>query len=99
MKSSYRLCNDPQADPEFAAARSHRPIPTCNGTAATRILHRHRGNRRIRKWSIVEPVMTRSLVVAPSTQRPVTKGARTLVVCVRKQVDTLVAEGLWAPRT
>ncbi|HKB83451.1 MAG TPA: LysR substrate-binding domain-containing protein [Burkholderiales bacterium] len=53
---------------------------------------------RIRKWSIVDPTMTRSLVVATSTQRPVTKAARTLVGFVRKQVETLVAEGRWAPR-
>ncbi|MEO8007745.1 MAG: LysR substrate-binding domain-containing protein [Betaproteobacteria bacterium] len=53
---------------------------------------------RIRKWSIVEPTMTRSLVVATSTQRPVTKAARALVGFVRKQVDALVEEGRWAPR-
>ena len=54
---------------------------------------------RIRKWSIVDPTMTRSLVVATSTQRPVTKAARALVGVVRKQVDTLVAEGRWAPKS
>ncbi len=53
---------------------------------------------RIRKWSIVQPTMTRSLVVATSTQRPVTKAARALVGFVRKQVDTLVAEGRWSPK-
>jgi LysR family nitrogen assimilation transcriptional regulator len=53
---------------------------------------------RIRKWSIVQPAMTRSLVVATSTQRPVTKAARALVGFVRKQVDTLVAEGRWSPK-
>jgi len=37
-------------------------------------------------------------VVATSTQRPVTKAARALVGFVRKQVDTLVAEGRWTPR-
>jgi LysR family nitrogen assimilation transcriptional regulator len=52
---------------------------------------------RIRAWSIVEPSMTRSLVVATSTQRPVTKAARALVGFVRKQVDTLVVEGRWTP--
>jgi LysR family transcriptional regulator, nitrogen assimilation regulatory protein len=44
-------------------------------------------------------VLTASLVVATSTQRPVTKAAKALVGFVRKQVDTLVAEGRWAPRT
>lgn len=53
---------------------------------------------RIRKWSIVEPTMTRTLVVATPTQRPVTKAARALVGFVRKQVDTLVAEGRWSPK-
>jgi LysR family transcriptional regulator, nitrogen assimilation regulatory protein len=53
---------------------------------------------RIRKWSITEPAMTRTLVVATSTQRPVTKAARALVGFVRHQVDTLMAEGRWNPR-
>jgi LysR family nitrogen assimilation transcriptional regulator len=54
--------------------------------------------RRIRKWSIVEPTMTRTLVVATSTQRPVTKAARALVGFVRQQVDKLMAEGRWNPK-
>jgi LysR family transcriptional regulator, nitrogen assimilation regulatory protein len=53
---------------------------------------------RIRYWPIVGPRMTRSLVVATSMQRPVTKAARALVGFVRRQVDTLVTEGRWAPR-
>lgn len=53
---------------------------------------------RIRKWSIVEPVMTRTLVVATSTQRPVTKAARALVGFVRRQIDGLVAQGRWNPK-
>ena len=53
---------------------------------------------RIRAWSIVEPSMTRSLVVATATQRPLTKAARALVGFVRKQVDALVAEGRWTPK-
>lgn len=53
---------------------------------------------RIRKWSIIEPTMTRSLVVGTSTQRPVTKAARALIGFVRKQVDTLVSEGRWNPK-
>ncbi|HWQ37943.1 MAG TPA: LysR substrate-binding domain-containing protein [Burkholderiales bacterium] len=53
---------------------------------------------RIRKWSIVEPAMSRTLVVATSTQRPVTKAARALVGFVRKQVDALVADGRWSPK-
>jgi LysR family nitrogen assimilation transcriptional regulator len=53
---------------------------------------------RIRFWQIVLPTMTRSLLVATSTQRPMTKAARALVGFVRRQVDLLVAEGRWAPR-
>lgn len=53
---------------------------------------------RIRYWPIVGPRMTRSLVVATSVQRPVTKAARALVGFVRRQVDTLVTEGRWAPK-
>ncbi|MCW5619588.1 MAG: LysR family transcriptional regulator [Burkholderiales bacterium] len=53
---------------------------------------------RIRKWSIVEPTMTRTLVVATSTQRPVTKAARALVGFVRRHVDALVTAGRWNPR-
>lgn len=52
---------------------------------------------RIRFWPIVQPTMTRSLVVATSTQRPVTKAARALVGFVRRQIDVLVAQGHWAP--
>jgi LysR family nitrogen assimilation transcriptional regulator len=55
-------------------------------------------SNRIRAWQIIEPVMTRSLVVATSTQRPVTKAARSLAGFVRRQVDALVTEGRWAPR-
>ncbi len=53
---------------------------------------------RIRKWSIIEPTMTRTLVVATPTQRPVTKAARALMGFVRERVDMLVAEGPWNPR-
>lgn len=53
--------------------------------------------KRIRKWSIVQPALTRSLVVATSTQRPVTKAARALVGFVRRQLDSLVSEGRWTP--
>jgi LysR family transcriptional regulator, nitrogen assimilation regulatory protein len=52
---------------------------------------------RIRCWRIVQPTMTRSLVVATSTKRPVTKGARLLARMVRKQIEGLVEEGSWTP--
>jgi LysR family nitrogen assimilation transcriptional regulator len=53
---------------------------------------------RIRSWALVNPTMTRTLVVATSTQRPITKAARALVGFVRRQVDALVAEGRWTPQ-
>lgn len=52
---------------------------------------------RINCWPIVEPTMTRSLVVATSTQRPTTKVARALVRIVREQTRALVKEGRWMP--
>jgi LysR family nitrogen assimilation transcriptional regulator len=52
---------------------------------------------RIRSWSIVEPTMTRSLVVATSSLRPITKAAKALVAMVSEQVDGLVKEGRWSP--
>ena len=52
---------------------------------------------RIKCWQIVEPKMTRSLVVATSTQRPTTQAARALLRIVREQVQTLVKEGWWMP--
>lgn len=53
---------------------------------------------RIRRWAIVEPTMTRSLVVATSSLRPVTKAAKALVAMVSEQVDGLVREGHWVPQ-
>jgi LysR family transcriptional regulator, nitrogen assimilation regulatory protein len=53
---------------------------------------------RITRWAIVEPTMTRSLVVATSSLRPVTKAAKALVAMVSEQVDGLVREGRWVPQ-
>ena len=47
---------------------------------------------------VKEPVITRRLVVATSTQRPVTKTTRKLVSLVKSQVNQLVASGVWLPR-
>jgi LysR family nitrogen assimilation transcriptional regulator len=52
---------------------------------------------KIRCWRIVQPTMTRSLVVATSTKHPVTREARLLMRMIRKQIDRLVDEGCWAP--
>lgn len=52
---------------------------------------------RIRYWRIVSPTMTRSLVVATASQRPLHTAARALVGFVRDQVEALRAGGRWAP--
>ncbi len=48
--------------------------------------------------SIVEPRMTRHLVLATSTQRPVTNATRTLAKMVTLLVRDLVKDGVWMPR-
>jgi LysR family transcriptional regulator, nitrogen assimilation regulatory protein len=53
---------------------------------------------RIRAWPIVQPTMTRTLVIATSTQRPVTNAARALTRIVTSQVQAMVADGRWMPR-
>jgi LysR family nitrogen assimilation transcriptional regulator len=53
---------------------------------------------RIRAWPIVEPTMTRTLVIATSTQRPMTNAARALSRIVTSQVQALVADGRWMPK-
>jgi len=52
---------------------------------------------RIRSWPI-EPAMTRTMVLATSTQRPMTRAARTLARMVRAQIQSLVDRNLWHPR-
>ncbi|MBX9965646.1 MAG: LysR family transcriptional regulator [Burkholderiales bacterium] len=53
---------------------------------------------RIRAWPIEQPTMTRTLVIATSTQRPVTNAARALTRIVTSQVQAMVADGRWMPR-
>ncbi len=53
---------------------------------------------RIRAWPIVQPTMTRSLVIATSTQRPMTKAAKALTRIVGRQIQALVADGRWMPK-
>lgn len=48
--------------------------------------------------SIVEPRMTRHLVLATSTQRPVTNATRTLARMVTQLVRDLVKDSVWVPR-
>ncbi|CAN5239488.1 LysR substrate-binding domain-containing protein [soil metagenome] len=50
---------------------------------------------RMRAWRIVEPGITRQLILATSSQRPTTPAMRTLVAMVRQEVRSLTEQGLW----
>ncbi|MGP1615645.1 MAG: LysR family transcriptional regulator [Pollutimonas bauzanensis] len=52
---------------------------------------------RMRIWRVTDPVITRSLVIAASTQRPSTKPVRALGMMLRRQLLRLVEQGHWAP--
>lgn len=52
---------------------------------------------RVCIWRIVEPVITRSLVLATATQRPSTRPARALTRLFKEKVGARVRDGLWAP--
>lgn len=52
--------------------------------------------RRIRYWRITEPVITRTLVVTSSTQRPSTSASRALLIFVRQLVQKMVKQGRWS---
>src|SRR3546814_2381758 len=53
--------------------------------------------RRMRIWRIVQPTITRTLVIATSTQRPSTHAVRALSTLLRRQIQDLVEQGRWAP--
>ena len=52
---------------------------------------------RLRYWRLVEPTMTRTLVVASSSQRPSTKASRALASIVRNESQAMVSQGHWTP--
>jgi LysR family transcriptional regulator, nitrogen assimilation regulatory protein len=60
-------------------------------------VHQQVAAQRIRCWRIAPPTLTRSLVMATSTQRPVTQVARRLMRMVHRQIDGIVENGQWAP--
>jgi len=49
--------------------------------------------KRVRIWRLVEPTITRSLVIATATQRPSTKPVRTITMIFRQQMGMLLHEG------
>ncbi|HEY5797225.1 MAG TPA: LysR substrate-binding domain-containing protein [Bosea sp. (in: a-proteobacteria)] len=53
---------------------------------------------RMRAWRIVEPGITRQLILATSSQRPTTPAMRSLVSMVRQEVRSLTEQGLWLPK-
>lgn len=52
---------------------------------------------RIRAWPIVDPGLTRRLILATSSQRPTTTATRALVTLVRAQIHDLIESGVWLP--
>lgn len=52
---------------------------------------------RMRIWRIAQPGITRSLLIAASTQRPSTKAVRILRTILRRQIQDMIARGSWAP--
>lgn len=53
--------------------------------------------RRLRIWRIVEPTISRSLVLAVGTQRPSTRPVRALTRIFREQVEAHVRNDRWTP--
>lgn len=53
---------------------------------------------RMRAWRIVEPGITRQLILATSSQRPTTPAMRSLVAMVGQEVRSLTEQGLWLPK-
>lgn len=53
--------------------------------------------KRLRIWRIVNPTITRTLVITTTTQRPSTKPARALMRMFREKVESYVREGRWLP--
>lgn len=51
--------------------------------------------RQIRYWRIVEPSITRTLVITSSTRKPPSSASRALLVFVRKLVEDLARQGVW----
>jgi len=53
--------------------------------------------KRVRIWRIVEPVITRSLVITTTNQRHSTKPARDLTRIFQELINSHVRDGRWAP--
>jgi LysR family nitrogen assimilation transcriptional regulator len=52
---------------------------------------------RMRIWRIVQPGITRSLLIAASTRRPSTRAVRVLSTILRREIQNLIDRGSWTP--
>jgi LysR family transcriptional regulator, nitrogen assimilation regulatory protein len=62
------------------------------------VVHRLVEAGRLKAWRIVEPSLTRQLILATSSQRPTTPATRALATMVRKELRRLDQQGLWQPK-
>ena len=53
--------------------------------------------KRLRVWRIVEPTITRQLVITTGSQRPSTRPSRALTRLFKDKLEAQVREGLWSP--
>ena len=53
--------------------------------------------KRVLIWRIIDPVITRSLVITTTNQRPSTKPARDLTRIFQELIKSQVRDGRWAP--
>lgn len=56
-------------------------------------------SKRLRIWRIVDPTITRSLVITNTTQRPSTKPVRALTRMFKELIESHMRDGLWAAPT
>lgn len=54
-------------------------------------------SKRVRIWRIVDPMITRSLVITTTNQRPSTKPVRALTRIFQELIESHVRDGRWAP--
>ena len=53
--------------------------------------------KRLRIWRIVDPTITRSLVITTTSQRPTTKPVRALTRIFQELIASHVRDGRWSP--
>jgi LysR family nitrogen assimilation transcriptional regulator len=53
--------------------------------------------KRLRIWRIVDPTITRSLLITNTTQRPSTRPVRALTRMFKEQIEAHIRDGRWAP--